>query len=147
MNRSGLNEPFLPPRAAGRGTVEPPAGVHAHEPQSLACARLSDGEAPTRVRSEVEAVGVMGTSSGTRLDNRVADPPRPVRDARRELAAGLLRGSRVEIGPPHLPMLLPTGVRFRYVDRMTVPGLRAHYPELDGQDLAPVDVVDDRERC
>ena len=31
------------------------------------------------------------------------------------------------------------------MDRMTVPELRKHYPELDDQDLAPVDVVDDGE--
>ena len=43
-------------------------------------------------------------------------------------------------------MALPAGVRARYVDRMTVPELRAHYPELEGWDLAPVDVVDDGER-
>jgi len=42
-------------------------------------------------------------------------------------------------------MVLPAGVSVRYVDRMTLPELRAHYPELDGQDLAPVDVVDDGE--
>jgi SAM-dependent methyltransferase len=56
-----------------------------------------------------------------------------------------MRGSGVEIRALHLPMLLPAGVRVRYVDPMTVPKLRAHYPELDGQDLAPVDVVDDGE--
>ena len=57
----------------------------------------------------------------------------------------VVRGSGIEIGALHLPMVLPAGVSVRYVDRMTVPELRAHYPELDGQDLAPVDVVDDGE--
>ena len=62
------------------------------------------------------------------------------------LTAELLRGSGIEIGALHLPMVLPAGVSVRYVDRMTVPELRAHYPELEGLDLAPVDVVDDGER-
>jgi len=43
-------------------------------------------------------------------------------------------------------MVMPGGVRVRYVDRMTVPQLRALYPELRGWELAPVDVVDDGER-
>ena len=42
-------------------------------------------------------------------------------------------------------MELPPGVGVRYVDRMPLPELREHYPELDGLDLAPVDVVDDGE--
>jgi GT2 family glycosyltransferase len=66
-------------------------------------------------------------------------------DVRRDLAAELLRGSGIEIGALHLPMALPPGVYARYLDRMTVPELRAHYPELNGLDLAPVDVVDDGE--
>ena len=78
--------------------------------------------------------------------NRVATTPPPVlRDTRRELAAEFFRGRGIEIGALHLPMAMPAGVGVRYVDRMTVPELRAHYPELDGQDLAPVDLVDDGE--
>ena len=43
-------------------------------------------------------------------------------------------------------MALPPGTRVRYVDRMEVEDLRAHYPELRDWDLAVVDVVDDGER-
>jgi O-antigen biosynthesis protein len=74
-----------------------------------------------------------------------ATPPPVARDTRRELAAEFFRGSGIEIGALHLPMAMPADVRVRYVDRMTVPELRKHYPELDGHDLAPVDVVDDGE--
>ena len=87
----------------------------------------------------------MSMSSEAHLDDRAATPPPAVRDTRRELASELFRGSGLEIGALHLPMVLPAGVSVRYVDRMSVPDLRVHYPELDGQDLAPVDVVDDGE--
>ena len=80
-----------------------------------------------------------------RLQAGAATPPPVRRDTRHELAAELLRGSGIEIGALHMPVALPAGVRARYVDRMTVPELRAHYPELEGQDLAPVDLVDDGE--
>ena len=80
-----------------------------------------------------------------RLQAGAATPPPAVGDTRHELAAEFLRGSGIEIGALHLPMVLPAGVSVRYVDRMTVPELRVHYPELDGQELAPVDVVDDGE--
>lgn len=73
-----------------------------------------------------------------------AAPPAP-RDTRRELAEEFLRGAGIEIGALHLRMAIPEGVLVRYVDRMTVADLRAHYPELRELDLAPVDVVDDGE--
>jgi SAM-dependent methyltransferase len=73
--------------------------------------------------------------------------PAPValRDTRAELAGEFLRGSGIEIGALHLALTIPPGVSVRYVDRMTVPELRAHYPELAEWDLVPVDVVDDGE--
>lgn len=80
------------------------------------------------------------------MGGKPAVAPGTVRDVRRELAEQWLRGSGIEIGALHLPMVMPGGVRVRYVDRMTVPQLRAHYPELRGLELAPVDVVDDGER-
>ena len=87
----------------------------------------------------------MNRSYLARLQDGAATPPPAVGDTRHELAAELLRGSGIEIGALHLPMVLPARVSVRYVDRMTVPELRVHYPELDGQELAPVDVVDDGE--
>ena len=91
-------------------------------------------------------------SSENRLDDYLlsisrgaAIPPPVLRDTRRELAAEFFRGSGIEIGALHLPMAIPTSASVRYVDRMTVPELRKHYPELEGQDLALVDIVDDGE--
>jgi SAM-dependent methyltransferase len=77
---------------------------------------------------------------------RQAAPPDATRDTRRELADEFLRGSGLEIGALHLRMAVPPRANVRYVDRMTVPALRAHYPELENWDLAPVEVVDDGER-
>jgi hypothetical protein len=79
------------------------------------------------------------------ISRGAATPPPVVRDTRRELAAEFFRGNGIEIGALHLPMALPAGVSARYVDRMAVPELRKHYPELDDQALAPVDIVDDGE--
>jgi SAM-dependent methyltransferase len=71
--------------------------------------------------------------------------PVAVRDTRKELAAEFLRGDGIEIGGLHLAITMPPGARVRYVDRMTVPELRAHYPELADWDLVQVDIVDDGE--
>jgi predicted SAM-dependent methyltransferase len=75
-----------------------------------------------------------------------ASPPPEVGDARIELANLFLRGYGLEIGALHLRTVLPPDARARYVDRMSVEDLRAHYPELVTLDLAPVEVVDDGER-
>jgi SAM-dependent methyltransferase len=65
--------------------------------------------------------------------------------ARRELARRHLRGHGIEIGALHRPLRLPRGASVRYVDRLDVPALRAHYPELEGERLVDVDVIDDGE--
>lgn len=57
-----------------------------------------------------------------------------------------LRGEGIEIGALHNPLSVPNGVRVRYVDRMSNADLLRHYPELKGQSLVPVDIVDDGER-
>ncbi len=65
---------------------------------------------------------------------------------RRRLSRKHLVGEGVEVGALHHPMELGERARVRYVDRMDVEGLRAHYPELRAYDLVPVDVVDDGEK-
>src|SRR5207249_5036937 len=58
--------------------------------------------------------------------------------SREAIARRYLRGTGIEIGALHNPLRLPRGVDVRYVDRMTVPELRRHYPELAGGPLAGV---------
>jgi SAM-dependent methyltransferase len=64
---------------------------------------------------------------------------------RRRLADRYLAGSGIEIGPLHLPLSVPRGVRVRYLDRMDVPELRQQYPELADLKLVTPDVIDDGE--
>lgn len=45
-----------------------------------------------------------------------------------------------------MPLKLPSHATVRYVDRLSVEGLRRHYPELNELDLVDVDVIDDGER-
>jgi SAM-dependent methyltransferase len=72
--------------------------------------------------------------------------PGPViRRRRRTLARRYLAGEGIEIGALHNPLELPDGARVRYVDRLPVDELREHYPELEGEKLVEVDVIDDGE--
>jgi SAM-dependent methyltransferase len=65
--------------------------------------------------------------------------------ARRGELRHYLKGDGIEVGALHQPFDvsgLPIS-RIRYVDRYDVPGLRAHYPELNDLPLVPVDIIDD----
>lgn len=66
--------------------------------------------------------------------------------ARREIAAKYIQGRGIEIGALHQPLPLPAWANVRYVDRMDVAGLRAHYPELAQWNLVPIDIIDDGEK-
>jgi SAM-dependent methyltransferase len=61
------------------------------------------------------------------------------------LIRAVVRGSGLEIGALHAPIRAPAGARVTYVDRLPTGELRHHYPELDGQSLVDVAVVDDAE--
>jgi SAM-dependent methyltransferase len=65
---------------------------------------------------------------------------------RRRLAAQHLAGSGIEIGALHIPLRVPRSVAVRYVDRLELPELRAHYPELDRYDLVEPNIIDDGEQ-
>lgn len=67
------------------------------------------------------------------------------RAVRGDLAKRYLAGEGLEIGALHRPLPLHPAARARYVDRMSAPELRRHYPELEGFDLVDVDIVDDGE--
>lgn len=64
---------------------------------------------------------------------------------REAVAAHVLSGQGIEVGGLHNPLRVPRGVRVCYVDRMSVPDLRRHYPELSGRTLTRVDIVDNGE--
>jgi SAM-dependent methyltransferase len=64
---------------------------------------------------------------------------------RRRLADRYLEGDGIEVGALHLPLPLPRDARARYVDRMNVAHLRAHYPELNEYELVEPDFIDDGE--
>lgn len=56
-----------------------------------------------------------------------------------------IRGDGIEVGALHSPFDL-SGLpvtRIRYVDRFDVDELRRHYPELEGEKLVPIDIIDD----
>jgi SAM-dependent methyltransferase len=65
---------------------------------------------------------------------------------RRALSWRYLRGQGLEIGGLHRPLAVPRRAKVRYVDRMDVEELRRHYPELAGELLVDVDVIDDGEK-
>ena len=67
-------------------------------------------------------------------------------DARYSLADRYLAGDGIEIGALHLPLVVPLRARVKYVDRFTVPELRAQYPELNRCPLVDPDIVDDGEK-
>jgi SAM-dependent methyltransferase len=64
---------------------------------------------------------------------------------REAVASVYLSGSGIEIGALHNPLKLPASAKVQYVDRMSVPDLRKHYPELENQKLVNVNVIDDGE--
>jgi predicted SAM-dependent methyltransferase len=66
-------------------------------------------------------------------------------DLRTQIAVRYLRGQGLEIGALHNPLMVPSSVQVRYVDRMNVADLRRHYPELHDCHLVPVDIIDDGE--
>jgi SAM-dependent methyltransferase len=69
-----------------------------------------------------------------------------VLSARTRIADRYLSGDGIEIGALHNPLPVPRSARIRYVDRLPVSELRAHYPELEQEPLVQVDILDDGER-
>src|SRR5262245_52886640 len=65
--------------------------------------------------------------------------------ARRDIAAKFLRGSGLEIGALQRPLPVPDDCTVTYVDRMPLPDLLLHYPELRGLPIQKPDLIDDGE--
>ena len=68
--------------------------------------------------------------------------PRNLYRKREELAAWFIRGSGIEIGALNHPLDVPASVKVQYVDHLSTSGLISHYPELDGDSIVQVDIVD-----
>jgi predicted SAM-dependent methyltransferase len=101
----------------------------------------------TRIRAALRVIAGVA-------DTPPPDPPAPepvpspaplVTLDRYAIAANYLTGEGIEIGALHLPLAVPPTARVRYVDRMTAPELRTHYPELASVNLVDVDIIDDGE--
>jgi hypothetical protein len=60
-------------------------------------------------------------------------------------ARSFCAGRGIEIGALHHPTEMPPEAQVRYVDRLSNEELRRHYPELEGQPLVDLDVIDDGE--
>jgi predicted SAM-dependent methyltransferase len=71
--------------------------------------------------------------------------PDRITPARKRIANRYLSGEGIEIGALHKPLPVPRSARVRYVDRLPVSELRAHYPELEQEPLVQVDILDDGE--
>ena len=69
--------------------------------------------------------------------------PRNLYRERSVLAALFIHGTGIEIGALHHPLDMPASVEVQYVDRLSTPDLVSHYPELDGESIVQVDIVDD----
>ena len=61
-------------------------------------------------------------------------------------ATKYLVGQGIEVGALHQPLWTSERASVRYVDRLDVPALRRHYPELGALELVKVDIVDDGEK-
>jgi predicted SAM-dependent methyltransferase len=69
-----------------------------------------------------------------------------LRTRKRSRLAAWLAGEGIEIGALYRPLQAPSSARVRYVDRMAVPDLRRHYPELAHHPLVPVDIIGSAEK-
>jgi SAM-dependent methyltransferase len=64
-----------------------------------------------------------------------------LRRRKRTRLSAWLSGAGIEVGALYRPLRVSRNARVRYVDRMAVPELRRHYPELVGRALVPVDII------
>jgi len=65
--------------------------------------------------------------------------------AREGLAIRFLSGAGIEIGALQRRLPVPPGCTVKYIDRMPIAELLAHYPELAGMALQQPDLIDDGE--
>jgi SAM-dependent methyltransferase len=64
--------------------------------------------------------------------------------ARRQgVAIRHLRGTGLEIGAMHFPLLVPKGVKVKYVDRLSKQEAIKRYPDLDGSRMVDPEIIED----
>ena len=99
------------------------------------------GEYTVRLR-QIESSDVYPYSN---LFSFIVAPTASEANVRRELAARFLRGAGLEVGALQRRLEVPDDCSVMYVDRLVLPDLLAHYPELRGQPLQEPDLIDDGE--
>ena len=65
---------------------------------------------------------------------------------RESIARMYIKGKGIEIGALHTPLCVSKSAQVTYLDRMSIPDLKKHYPELNSKNLVPIDIIDDGER-
>jgi predicted SAM-dependent methyltransferase len=75
----------------------------------------------------------------------MSDIPLHMLRARAEIAQKFIAGSGIEIGALHNPLSIGPEVRVKYVDKLSIAGLREHYPELHDRVFVEPDIIDDGE--
>jgi len=79
------------------------------------------------------------------MSTETLEPESLLYQFRRFFADRYLSGDGIEVGALNHPLAVPDVARVKYVDRMAVPDLRRHYPELASESLVEVDIIDNGE--
>ena len=74
-----------------------------------------------------------------------SDSSRTIHETREGIAAAFLHGEGIEIGALHQPLVVPSSVRVKYIDRMTAADLRRQYVDLAAHPLVETDIIDNGE--
>jgi len=125
------------------------SSLAASEPNSASSSHVATPvpETPSSISNAVESASV-----ATLTNPQPPASPEPAVEQKnfakinRELIAdNYLSGTGIEVGALNHPLYVPSTAQVKYVDRMSVPDLRTHYPELNSVNLVEVDIIDNGE--
>src|SRR6476469_2750674 len=125
------------------------SSLAASEPNSASSSHVATPvpETPSSISNAVESASV-----ATLPNPQPSASPEPAVEQKnfakinRELIAdNYLSGTGIEVGALNHPLSVPSTAQVKYVDRMSVPDLRTHYPELNSVNLVEVDIIDNGE--